>query len=113
MDVEILTEQSTQARIAQEVILMAQKVQTERAQTIDGVAGVSSVLGRQGALYQAQTDGYKNDALQKAATIMADTWKTRRVTDESVQANTENTLHDDAIGLVIRQMLRQAGVPGI
>jgi len=113
MQAEVLTEQSTRARIAQEVILMAQKVETERAQTIDSVAGPGSVIGRQQALYQAQTAGFQRDAEQKAAQILVDTWKIRRTTDEATVADSTNGLSDAVIGFTVLNMLRQAGVPGV
>ncbi len=66
-----------------EVDLYAQKLITEQAQTSDEVDDddVGGVLGKQMALYQAQTDGFARDAEQKLLSIFNDSWIVRQTTD--------------------------------
>lgn len=93
------------ARITQETTLLGQKVVTEKAQTQGiGVDG-ESVIGKQSALYAAQTEGYKRDAEQKAANIMVNAWNTQRMTDEDFQANSTNMLDATSIGRVIKTLM--------
>lgn len=58
----------------QEVLLLAQKLVTEKAQVQDSVDGaaIAGVIGKQKALYTAQTDGFARDAEQKATKILLD-----------------------------------------
>ena len=56
-------------KAGEEGALIAAKVATENAQTKAMGVDSDSVIGRQKALYQAQTDGFKRDAEQKAAEI--------------------------------------------
>lgn len=86
-------------KIVNEGELLAQKVITEAAQTTDNT-DVNSVLGKQKSLYTAQTDGFARDAEQKLAKIMADSWNTRRVTDEGITARNTG-LEDDEINRVL------------
>lgn len=60
------------SKTAQETQLLTQKKITEEAQVSENVADPASVLGRQIALYRAQTEGFQRDAEQKAARIFAD-----------------------------------------
>ena len=86
-------------KIENEGFLIAQKVITETAQTASNTVD-DSVIGKQKLLYQAQTDGFARDAEQKLCKIMADSWNTRRVTDE--QTTARNTgLEDDEINRVM------------
>ena len=112
MQAEILTEQSTRDRVAQEVILMGAKVVTERAQTEQGIVltGGSSVLGKQMAVHQGQADAFKNDALQKTAGILVDTWKVRRTTDEATTVDA-NALNDGVISAAVLAMCRNIQIP--
>lgn len=92
----------------QETALLTQKTATERAQiTALGVDG-DSVVGRQKALYVAQTNGFTRDAEQKAAKLMVDTWNVRRTTDEGTVADAVNNLNDAAVGRAVTKLL--AGV---
>ena len=95
-------------RIMAETALLGQKKATEQAQTLGTNISPSSVLGKQNALYVAQTNGYARDAEQKAAKIMVDTWNTRRVTDETTPADANNHLDNVSIGQVILQL--KAGI---
>lgn len=95
-------------KAAQETALLTQKVATERAQTTALGVDDNSVLGKQKILYQAQTDGFKRDAEQKAAKLMVDTWNVRRTTDEGTVADSVNNLNDVAVGRAVTKLL--AGV---
>lgn len=109
IDAEILSEAATRERIAQEVILLQQKRETERAQTIAGVAQPGSVLGTQQAVQQGQANAFVRDGEQKAAQIMAQTWMSRRTTDEATQANSTNALDDYNVGRAMSKMLAGIG----
>jgi hypothetical protein len=98
----------TITKTGNEADLLAQKTTTEKAQTLELNVDENSIVGRQKALYKAQTDGFQRDAEQKAAKIMADTWNTRRVTDDGVVADNVNMLNDATVGRAITKML--AGV---
>lgn len=93
---------------AQETSLLTQKVATERAQVTALGVDDNSVVGKQKLLYQAQTDGFKRDAEQKAAKLMVDTWNVRRTTDEGTVADSVNSLNDAAVGRAVTKLL--AGV---
>ena len=92
-----------------ETSLLTQKVITERAQTTSVGIDADSVIGKQKALYAAQTAGFSRDAEQKAAKIMADTWNVRRTTDEGTVADSTNLLNDATIGRAITKMLSGVG----
>jgi hypothetical protein len=92
----------------QETSLLTQKVATEKAQITALGVDADSVVGRQKALYVAQTDGFKRDAEQKAAKLMVDTWNVRRTTDEGTVADSTNNLNDAAVGRAVNKLL--AGV---
>lgn len=100
---DLLLEQKL--KTIQETALLAQKKVTEMAQTNGAATDEDSVIGKQKMLYQAQTEGFKRDAEQKAAKLMADTWNVRRTTDEGTQANSTNMLHDVAVGRAITKLL--------
>jgi hypothetical protein len=92
----------------QETALLTQKVATERAQITALGVDDNSVIGKQKTLYQAQTDGFKRDAEQKAAKLMVDTWNVRRTTDEGTVADSVNNLNDASVGRAVNKLL--AGV---
>lgn len=102
-----LMEQKT--RIASENALMQQKILSERAQTQSSGVDPDSVIGKQKALYQAQKDGFARDAEQKAAKLLADTWSSRRMTDEGTVADNVNMLSDQVVGRAITKMLNGVG----
>lgn len=85
--------------------LVQQKTATERAQVIETGVDENSVIGRQKALYKAQSDGFLRDAEQKAAKILADTWNVRRTTDDGTVADATNMLYDPSIGRAITKLL--------
>ena len=89
--------------------LLTQKVVTEKAQTSSvGIDG-DSVIGKQKALYHAQTEGFARDAEQKTAKLLADTWNVRRTTDEGTVADATNMLNDATVGRAINKMLAGVG----
>ena len=92
----------------QETALLTQKVATEKAQITALGVDADSVVGRQKALYVAQTNGFTRDAEQKAAKLMVDTWNVRRTTDEGTVADSTNNLNDAAVGRAVNKLL--AGV---
>jgi hypothetical protein len=104
-DVLILTKDKT----AQETALLGQKALTERAQTTALGVDVDSVVGRQKALYVAQTTGFTRDAEQKAAKVMVDSWNVRRTTDEGTVADATNMLNDAAVGRAVTKLLGGVG----
>lgn len=72
-------------KVGSETALLTQKVATEAAQVSSGGVDPNSVIGRQKALYVAQTDGFQRNAEHQVAKLMADTWAVQRTTDEGVQ----------------------------
>ena len=66
------------------VAILNQKKLTEEAQTEGTTESVQGILGKQMALYQAQTDGYARDAEQKTAKIYADFYNVNRSTDADI-----------------------------
>jgi len=104
---DLIMEQKT--KTAQELALLTQKVATERAQTQSIGVDADSVIGKQKALYGAQTDGFKRDAEQKAADLLIKSWMTRRTTDEGTVADVTNKLDDATIGRTVTKLLEGVG----
>lgn len=92
-----------------ETALLTQKNATERAQTTALGVDDDSVIGKQKALYGAQTAGFSRDAEQKAAQLMISTWNSRRMTDEGTVADSTNMLNDATVGRAITKMLTGVG----
>lgn len=103
----VLTAQA--AKVREEENLLGEKVKTEQAQTNGYGVDVDSVIGRQKALYLAQTDGFKRDAEQKAAKIVADAYNVRKSADSS--ASTPVGLEDTSITEVVNVMKSGIGIP--
>lgn len=99
----------TTIKTATENLLLSAKVATEKAQTQGAGTDPDSVIGKQKSLYQAQTDGFKRDAEQKAAKIMVDSWNARRMTDDATVADGTNRLNDATIGQTVSTMLAGIG----
>lgn len=93
------------SKTTQELLLLTQKTVTEKAQTSPVGVDPDSVIGKQKALYTSQSDGFKRDAEQKAAKVLADTWSVRRTTDEATVADATNMLYDTAVGRAITKLL--------
>lgn len=89
--------------------LLAQKIQTEKAQTTGAGTTEDSVIGKQKNLYQAQADGFKRNAEQSAAKLMIDSWNTRRITDEGTVADSLNQLNDANVGRTVSKLMSGIG----
>ena len=100
---------STNLKTKEETSLLLWKTNTEKAQTLALGVDDNSVIGKQKALYGAQTDGFKRDAEQKAAKLLADTWSVRRTTDEATVADATNKLNDATVGRAIEKLLSGIG----
>jgi hypothetical protein len=96
-------------KTASETSLLNQKIATEKAQTTSLGVAADSILGKQKALYQAQTDGFTRDAEQKAAKLMVDSWNVRRTTDEGTVADGTNKLADSYVGRVVDKLISGVG----
>ena len=95
----------TKLKTAEERALLQWKAMTEKAQTIGAGVDPDSVVGKQKQLYQAQADGFKRDAEQKAAKIMSDSWSVQRTTDNELAPTTTNKLDAASIGRAVGKML--------
>lgn len=101
----------TKDKVVQETVLMAQKALTERAQTISVAAEPESVIGKQKALYHAQSAGYARDAEQKAAGVLVDAWKIQRTTNsDQIGGNVTNKLDDGNVGAAVAKLLSGVGL---
>lgn len=100
------------AKFAAETALLEQKKLTEEAQINDTVSGqsVAGVLGKQKALYTAQTDGFQRDAEQKLLREFLNTWSVRRTTDEGTTVS-GNGLSDVNIKQVVDAARAGIGLP--
>lgn len=105
LDAEFDVLQEQRLKTASETSLLNQKRLTEQAQTSSTGIDPNSVVGKQIALYAAQTEGFQRDAEQKAAKIMIDSWNTRRVSDEGTVADSTNKLADAYIGQAVTRLL--------
>ena len=104
-------------KAAAEVTLLSQKANTELAQTDDtmkmgvpylnAATAVTGMIGTQKALYQAQADGFKRDAEQKAAKILTEAWSIDASSGDATRNGT-NQLDDTDVGSLIGQL--KAGV---
>lgn len=99
---------SQNLQVISQTSLVNQKVATEKAQTSGIAIEPDSVIGKQIALYDAQTKGFKRDSEQKAAKIMIDSWNVRRTTDVGTVADATNRLNDSNVGRAVLALL--AGV---
>jgi len=86
-------------KVEAEVDLLNQKRYTEEAQILDVVnsATVLGTVGKQKALYTAQTDGFARDAEQKVLKTLLDTWNIQRTTDDTLTPPTglaDSSLND-------------------
>lgn len=88
-----------------EIALIGQKTLTEKAQVQAIGVDPDSVVGRQKALYKAQTDGFQRDAELKAAKLLVDTWSARRMSDEGTVADNVNKLSDANIGRMVQKVM--------
>lgn len=97
-----------------ETAVLNQKKLTEQAQVSSDNVDPDSIVGRQAALYAAQTDGFLRDAEQKAAKLLIDTWNVRRTTDSGTIAGAppggvDNGLGDANIARAVNKLLTSIG----
>ena len=109
LDAEFDLLQTTNLKTAEEKQLLLWKTNTEKAQTLNAGVDDNSVIGKQKALYAAQTSGFTRDAEQKAAKVMVDSWNVRRTTDEGTVADGTNMLNDAAVGRAVNRLLSGVG----
>jgi len=88
-----------------ETALLGQKKVTEQAQTSGTNIDPDSVVGKQNQLYDAQRDGYRRDAEQKAAKLLADSWNVRKTMDDTTPVDSINKLSDPYIGSAVQRLL--------
>lgn len=111
LDAELLLIQAQQAKAGEESNLLAQKAVTEQAQVSGVGVDADSVIGKQKALYQAQSDGYLRDAEQKAVKQMLDTWNVRKTADPFGTVETPETkLEPLYIGRAVAKLMDGIGV---
>nr|DAN41872.1 MAG TPA: hypothetical protein [Caudoviricetes sp.] len=92
-----------------QLALLKWKIQTERAQTDPTPIRPGSVIGKQNEVLDAQIQGYKRDAEQKAAQIMSNIWITLAQND-SANRNKANGYRDNFIGRTTKALLNGIGV---
>jgi hypothetical protein len=107
---ELTTATKQRLKLDAEVALLTQKKLTETAQIDPTGVSVSSVIGKQNSLYQAQAEGFVRDAEQKATEILVKTWNVRRTTDEATVADGTNKLNDATIGAAVTKLLAGIGL---
>jgi len=104
LDKKILTEVEAALKIIGEAALLAQKKETEFAQTADtisdGLTPVAGTVGAQKALYDKQAAGFDRDAEQKLLKIMMDNWAVRKSVDGSA-INPSTKMGDATIDAII------------
>lgn len=104
LEKELLLRDQQVTRTNKEIEVLEQKRLTELAQVESTGVDADSIIGRQKALYLAQSDGFKRDAEHKAAQLMLNTWNIRRTTLETTPYNFENNLHDACLGAVVNKL---------
>jgi len=109
MDNSAQVKEATADKIEEEILLIKQRITSERAQTTGATANDGSVIGEQIRLYRAQADGYKADELQKAVKILSQIWVTQRSTDNAHRASPSG-FGEDNTKKAVEKMLRDAGV---
>jgi hypothetical protein len=110
LEKEILLRDQQITRTNKEIEILEQKRLTELAQTNDTGVDADSVIGRQKALYAAQTLGFAQDAKHKVAQLLVSTWNIRRTTSESEPADFINRLEDRSIGAAIQEACTSVGI---
>lgn len=104
LEKELLLRDQQVTRTNKEIEVLEQKRLTELAQVESTGVDADSIVGRQKALYLAQSEGFKRDAEHKAAQLMLNTWNIRRTTLETTAYNFENNLHDACLGAVVNKL---------
>lgn len=104
---QILTDAAQRALINQK--LVTEVAQTQDKPTSNTSTGYSGVVGKQNALYAAQTTGFTRDAEQKAAKLALDILATQLSTDDSMTVANTN-MHPAAIGALVEKLATGIGV---
>lgn len=104
---QILTDAAQRALINQK--LVTEVAQTQDTPTSNTSTGYSGVVGKQNALYAAQTTGFTRDAEQKAAKLALDILATQLSTDDSMTVANTN-MHPAAIGALVQKLATGIGV---
>lgn len=104
---QILTDAAQRALINQK--LVTEVAQTQDNPTSNTSTGYSGVVGKQNALYAAQTTGFTRDAEQKAAKLALDILATQLSTDDSMTVANTN-MHPAAIGALVEKLATGIGV---
>ena len=104
---QILTDAAQRALINQKTV--TEVAQTQDTPTSKTSTGYSGVVGKQNALYAAQTTGFTRDAEQKAAKLALDILATQLSTDDSMTVANTN-MHPAAIGALVQKLATGIGV---
>ena len=110
LEKELLLRDQQVTRTNKEIEVLEQKRLTELAQVESTGVDADSIIGRQKALYEAQTLGFGQEAKHKAAQLMISTYNIRRTTAEDEEVNAENKLRDEFIGAAIGEMFESVGI---
>ena len=107
MQSQILTDAAQRALINQKTV--TEIAQTQHTPMSNTSTGYSGVVGKQNALYAAQTTGFTRDAEQKAAKLALDILATQLSTDDSMTVANTN-MHPAAIGALVQKLATGIGV---
>jgi len=110
LEKELLLRDQQVTRTNKEIEVLEQKRLTELAQVESTGVDADSIIGRQKALYLAQSEGFARDAEHKATQLLLNTWNIRRTTDELTPSNEENKLHDVFLGVSVEKLLNGIGI---
>lgn len=105
------------AKTQEETTFLSQRIKSEKAQILDDVdnAAVTGILGRQRALYEAQSNGFVREAEFKVMKAMMDIYTINKTVDEfNVTGDNNNKLHPTAIGNAVTKCFAGIGItPGV
>lgn len=108
-DKELLLKDKELDLMAKQIILTEQKVITEKAQTDPSVIVDGSVISMNNKVLEAQVDGFKRDAEQKAANTLLQTWIVR-LNNDAALTNDANMLKDKYVGRAVEKMMEGVGM---
>ena len=108
-DRELLLKDKELDLMAKQIILTEQKVVTEKAQTDPSVILPGSVISMNNKVLEAQVDGFKRDAEQKAANTLLQTWIVR-LNNDAALTNDANMLKDKYVGRAVEKMMEGVGM---
>lgn len=107
---QVILQTQQVVRTNKEIEVLEQKRLTELAQVESTGVDADSIIGRQKALYLAQSEGFVRDAEHKATQLLLGTWNVRRTTDVDTFADYDNHLNDVSIGAVVTKLCDGIGV---